>query len=300
MRLEVPADLAGERVDKVVAVAGDVSRAVARALVEAGGVTCDDRVVAPTHRVAEGEVVSFEPPEPAPVLEPEHVNFEVVFEDQHLLVVDKPPGVVTHPGGGRRSGTLASGLLHRYPDLEGVGEPGRWGIVHRLDRETSGLLLVARTAESHRTLSRALKRRNVHRTYLALIEGTLDLPRGTIEAPISSDPRRPTRRAVSAEGRPAVTHYRKLRDWPVAGVTLLEVTLETGRTHQIRVHLASIDHPVVGDRTYGRPGRVSSPRVFLHAAKLGFTHPVTGEEIEVESPLPDDLAAVIADLEASC
>jgi 23S rRNA pseudouridine1911/1915/1917 synthase len=220
----------------------------------------------------------------------EDVPFEVRWEDAHVLVVDKPAGIVVHPGAGRKTGTLASGLLHRYPELEGIGQEGRWGIVHRLDQGTSGLLLVARTAASFEFLTVEMAARRIHRSYLALVHGVPAMPTGTIDAPIGRDPVHPTRKKVVPDGRSARTHYRVRESFGSA--SLLEVDLETGRTHQIRVHLATIGHPVVGDRSYTRradPVRVK--RIFLHAARIVFNHPVTGAETIVESPLPPDLVA---------
>jgi 23S rRNA pseudouridine1911/1915/1917 synthase len=292
-RYTVPVDLAGERADKIVAVLGGVSRAGARRLVDDGAVMVEGTPVTARERLAAGTVLVFGAPPRPEGLMPEPVEFTVRYEDAHLAVVDKPAGIVTHPGSARRGGSLAAGLLHRYPRIVGVGEEGRWGIVHRLDRDTSGLLVIALTAETYDALAAAMAERRIHRRYLALVDGLFDAPRGTIEAPIGSDPARPTRRIVTARGKPARTHYRRLDTWGDTRVSLLGVELETGRTHQIRVHLASIDRPVIGDRWYGRPARIDAPRVFLHAARLEFVHPVTGENIEVESPLPADLQTVL-------
>ena len=295
-RRTVPPELDGERTDKIVAVLAGCSRAEARALVDEGGVTAGDRVAGARDRLSAGTSIEFEPPaKPGPRLRAEPVEFRLVHDDEWLLVVDKPAGLVVHPGAGRRGPTLAGGLLHRFPELEGVGEPDRWGIVHRLDRETSGLLVVARTSEAHRALTRMIRRHEVEREYLALVAGTFDLPRGTVDAPIAADPSRPTRRIVAAEGRPSVTHYAVEEGW--SDVTLLRVTLDTGRTHQIRVHLAAIDHPVVGDRVYGRPWSVDAPRLFLHARRLAFVHPGSGNRVEFQSPLPSDLQEVVDSLE---
>lgn len=293
--VSVTAELAGERADRALAALAGISRSAARTLIDAGHVTVAGAVAVPKTRVAPGDVIEF--PEDAGFveLEPEQVAFDVAYSDEVMIVVDKPAGVVVHPGAGRRTGTLAAGLLYRFPELEGVGERDRWGIVHRLDRDTSGLMLVARTGQAHERLSRALARRSIERVYLALVIGTMEMPNGTIDAPIGTDPADPRKRKVILGGRAARTHYRvigRFRD-----VTLLEVRLESGRTHQIRVHLASIGHPVVGDPWYGRPWRVESPRVFLHATRLTVEHPTTGESMTFDSPLPADLAAVIAGLE---
>ncbi|HSJ27440.1 MAG TPA: RluA family pseudouridine synthase [Acidimicrobiia bacterium] len=292
----VPEELDGERIDRVVAVLGEMSRSEARVRCDDGEVTVDGEVAAAKSRVAAGATVTFPPTVPPEQLAAEPVDFGVVYEDEDLLVVDKPAGLTVHPGAGRTSGTLAGGLMARYPELVGVGEAGRWGLVHRLDRETSGVLLVARTPEAHRSLTDALRRREIGRRYLALVQGTFDLPRGTVDAPIGRDPHRPRRRALVPEGRHAVTHYRMVEQWPGVGVALVSVELETGRTHQIRVHLAGIGHSVIGDRLYGRRDPITVPRLFLHAESLHFVHPRSGEEMTVESPLPPDLVRVLTDL----
>lgn len=292
MRVEVPGDLDGRRVDLVVARLSGLSRSRARELVDAGGVTVDGNVVAARERVAAGAVVDFEPPEPEAGLAPEDVPFAVRYEDDHVAVVDKPPGIVTHPGAGNRRGTLAAGILNRWPRVRGVGAEDRWGIVHRLDRDTSGLLVVGLDEEAYAGLREAMRRRSIERSYLALVAGAPPMPTGTIEAPIGRDPGRPTRMRVDPEGRPARTHYRITSRYD--GATLLDVRLETGRTHQVRVHLASIGLPVVGDPVYG--SGAGAPRVFLHASALRFDHPVTGVRLEVASELPDDLSDVLAGL----
>lgn len=294
----VPEDLDGERVDRIVAVLGDMSRSAARALVEAGEVAVDGTsVTSPRLRLNEGRSVTFPDALPLPEMEPEPVEFGIAHEDSDLLVVDKPAGLVVHPGAGQREGTLAAGILHRHPEVEGVGDPGRWGLVHRLDRDTSGLMVVALTEAAYSDLRQQVASRSIQREYLALVDGSFPVPTGTIDAPISRDPARPTRRRVDPEGRPARTHYEVEQGFPEARMTLLRVRLETGRTHQIRVHLAAIDHPLAGDRVY-RPGpdRVPTPRVFLHACRLAFTHPVSGEPLAFESPLPDHLAQALEGL----
>ncbi len=295
-RHAVPVFLDGERADKVVAVLGGVSRAIARQIVDQGGVRVDGEPITPRRRLSSGDTIEFELPDIAELLSAEDVDFTARYEDEHLVVVDKPAGLVVHPGAGRTVGTLASGLLHRYPEIRGVGEDPRWGIVHRLDKDTSGLLVVARTQTAHKALSKMIAAHEVERGYKALVDGIFDAPRGTIDAPIGPDPAKPTRRVVTPFGRPARTHYRRVQEWDTEAVTLLDVQLETGRTHQIRVHLAAIGHPVIGDRWYGKPARVDSPRVFLHAARLAFDHPITGTRVEVESPLPADLRAVLGGL----
>ncbi|MDH3306143.1 MAG: RluA family pseudouridine synthase [Acidimicrobiia bacterium] len=292
---EVPDSLAGERTDKAVAALAGVSRAVARDMVDRGSVTLDGAPAVPSQRVRAGSRLTWPRHAPEYRMMPDAtVPFGVVYEDADLAVISKPAGVVVHRGAGNTTRTLVHGLLARWPHIEGVGEAGRWGIVHRLDRDTSGALVVALTARAHTALTAQIAARAVHRVYTALAAGRFDMATGTIDAPIGRDPVAATRMTVQPEGRPARTHYRRVAEWADPVVTLLEVTLDTGRTHQIRVHLAAIGHAVVGDTTY-RPGPdpVTSPRIFLHAAALGFDHPITGARIEVEVPLPDDLAGVV-------
>ncbi|MFP3913345.1 MAG: RluA family pseudouridine synthase [Actinomycetota bacterium] len=293
----VPEHLEGERLDRAVAVLGEMSRAAARRLVEDEQVEVDGRTLPPRTRLTAGQIVSFPPEEEAVELRPEPVELEVVSEDHHFLVVEKPPGLVVHPGAGQREGTLAAGILHRYPRVEGVGQEGRWGLVHRLDRDTSGLMVVALSEEGYGSLRGQVSARTMEREYLALVDGMFPVPTGTVDAPVSRDPARPTRFRVDPAGRPARTHYALEREYPAAGVSLIRARLETGRTHQIRVHLGAIDHPLAGDSLY-RPGpdRVEVPRLFLHACRLAFDHPTTGERQEFQSPLPDDLAAALEHL----
>jgi 23S rRNA pseudouridine1911/1915/1917 synthase len=224
------------------------------------------------------------------------VVFTVVHEDEQIIVIDKPAGLVVHPGAGNLDGTLVNGLLARYPEIAGVGEMHRPGIVHRLDVGTSGLMVVARTELAYHSLVDALASREVGRVYRALVWGHLDNPVGVIDAPIGRDHRDPMRMSVVVDGKPARTRYRVLT--PVrtpAAVSTLECRLETGRTHQIRVHLSAIGHPVVGDGQYGGiRSAIDSPRPFLHAAGLELVHPATRESLHFASPLPADLAAVEA------
>lgn len=303
VREVVPAAMAGERVDRIVAMVTGVSRAAAVALIDAGAVLVSG---APVHtrstRLVAGDEVEVDLPEvvEAQRLVPEPtVEVPVVYADEHLLVVDKPAGLVVHPGAGQRTGTLVHGLLAQYPELVGVGtDSARPGIVHRLDKGTSGLLLVARTSAAYEALVAALGERAVHRRYRALVWGALDAPRGLIDAPIGRSAREPTLMAVDERGKQARTRYEVQRTFvDPAVVTELACTLETGRTHQIRVHLRSIGHPVVGDARYGG-ARQSLPfgRPFLHAEVLELAHPVTTAPLSFRSPLPDDLATVLASL----
>jgi len=232
--------------------------------------------------------------EPEP-LAPEDVPLEVVREDEHLLIVDKPAGVVVHPSGGQTTGTLVHGLLSR--GIAG-GEESRPGIVHRLDRDTSGLLVVTRSEEAHRAMQGLVRRRELEREYAALVRGDPRSRSGRIEPPIGRDRHDATRHSIdSATPRDAVTHFEVER---VLGKrALLRIRLETGRTHQIRVHLEAIGLPVSGDRVYGVPGDLGLERQFLHASRLAFDHPLTGERLDVTSPLPPDLAAALSRAEAA-
>jgi 23S rRNA pseudouridine1911/1915/1917 synthase len=287
----VPPDGAG-RLDRFLAGLEDVgSRAAAERLLADGGVTVDGEPRPKSHRLEGGEEVAFVPPDRRrSELEPEDVPLRIAWEDEHLLVVDKPAGVVVHPSAGHRGGTLVHGLLAH--SIAGGEEPERPGIVHRLDRDTSGLLVVARSDEVHRRLQAALRRREITREYLALVRGRPPSRRGRIEAAIGRDRHDATRISLDTDTpREAVTEFELvelMRDH-----ALLRVRLETGRTHQIRVHLAAVDLPVSGDPVYGVAGDLGLERQFLHAARLAFDHPVTGERVEVESPLPEDLAAAL-------
>ena len=286
----VTAELAGIRLDRTLAKLAGLSRAQTRQLIEDGEVIVSGKQASRTTTLHSGDIIEYPPPPPEESFIPEPVPFSVAATLDEVLVVDKPAGLVVHPGAGNKRGTLAHGLAHRYPELAELGPDHRWGLVHRLDRDTSGLLLVARTAEMHEYLQRELEKRRVGRTYRALAAGRMAAATGTIEAPIGRDPLRPTRMAIVREGRPARTHYRRLTQWD--DVTLVEIELETGRTHQIRVHFASIGHALVGDAAYAdAPVAAGDPgRVWLHAIRLRFRLP-DGEEHTVESPLSEDLEA---------
>ncbi len=291
-RLLVPPGAAGERLDRFLAQLPEVgSRAVAERLLGGGAVLVDGRSRAKSYKLEGGEQVEFEPPAaPTSTLEPEAMDLVVPYEDKHLLVVDKPAGIVVHPARGHSRGTLVHGLLAL--DAEGGDEPDRPGIVHRLDRDTSGLLVVARSAEAHRRLQDLVRGREVTREYVALVAGRPQSRGGTIEAPIGRDRYDPLRHSLDTDTpRDAVTHFEV--EELLSSHTLLRVTLETGRTHQIRVHLAAIDLPVSGDPLYGRPGDLGLDRQFLHARRLAFAHPMTGETVDVSSPLPDELVRAL-------
>lgn len=299
---EIPAALGGERLDRIVSLVTDCSRSDAAVLVATGGALIDGEVhLIGKIRVREGQIVRVDPSF-LPVTEPPAadatVEFTLVHADEHLIIIDKPAGLVVHPGAGNPDGTLVNGLLARFPEIAGVGETHRPGIVHRLDVGTSGLLAVARTQRAYHALVDALASRDVGRVYRTLVWGHLANPVGVVDAPIGRDHRDAMRMAVVVDGKAARTRYRVLQEYRrPTEASSLECRLETGRTHQIRVHLAAIGHPVVGDGTYGgiRSG-IMPARPFLHAAALELLHPVTGEDLTFSSPMPTDLADVEAAL----
>ncbi len=295
-----------ERLDRYLAAHLDVSRSRLEQLITSGQVTVNGRVEKKRYQAKSGDTirVAVPPPEPSSAL-PEAIPLDIVYEDEDLLVVNKPAGLVVHPAPGHRSGTLVNALLHQVSDLSGIGGVLRPGIVHRLDRDTSGLMIVAKNDDAHRRLSAALKQRRIRRRYLVAAWGHLAEDAMTVDAPIGRHPGERKRMAVVEEGRRAVTHFRRLQRWRAAD--LLTAELETGRTHQIRVHLLQLGHPVVGDAVYGvgRERGFSGPergwaaslarrttRQFLHAAYLDFAHPRTGAELAFEAPLPPDLQSV--------
>jgi 23S rRNA pseudouridine1911/1915/1917 synthase len=294
IEIELPPDAGGERLDVLLAEPLG-SRSRAQRLIVDGRVLVDGATVRKNHRVGGGEhVVVDEIPDPgeAPAAGAPVAPFGIAYEDEHLIVVDKPAGVVVHPARGHREGTLAQALLGR---AAGGEDAWRAGIVHRLDRNTSGLLVVAKDDAVHRALKAALAAREMQREYLALVEGRPPARSGTIEAPIGRDRRQRMLMSVDADAnapKAAITHFEIER--ALAQSTLLRVRLQTGRTHQIRVHMRAIGHPVCGDREYGRAGLYGLRRQFLHATRLAFSHPVTGEPVDVGSPLPGDLEAALA------
>ena len=292
---DVHHSLEGERVDRAIALLTGWSRADVGRLVGDGVVLVDGATVAKSHRLRSGEHVEVrgEPEPPGPPA-PEPIDLGIRYEDDDVLVVAKPAGLVVHPSAGHPSGTLVNGLVARYPEIADVGDPGRPGIVHRLDRDTSGLLVVARSRRAHESLTTMIAAHEIDRRYVALVWGRFQEARGSVDAPVGRSTRRRTRMAVRDGGRSAVTHYEVEEQFDAT--SRLECRLETGRTHQIRVHLAAIEHPVVGDAAYGG-ARESIPldRPFLHAVELAFAHPVTGEPVRVREPLPATLERVLAD-----
>ncbi len=290
-RLRVPEAAAGLRLDRFLASLPDVaSRAAAEQLLRGGSVRVEGLARTKSHRLEGGEEVVYEPLVEEPRSpEPEPPGLTIAYADEHLLVVDKPAGLVVHPGAGRRTGTLVQALAGRIAGGDDVERPG---IVHRLDRDTSGLLVVARSPEAHRRLQALVRRRALERGYAALVVGRPRSRAGRIEAPLGRDRSDPTRFSLDTDTpRPAITHFTLVE--LLRRHALLAVRLETGRTHQIRVHLAAVDLPVAGDVLYGRARELGLERQFLHASRLAFPHPFTGERLETSSPLPPDLEAAL-------
>jgi len=295
---QLTADHAGERLDAFLArCLPELSRTHLKRLIESGFVTIDGRVPKASEKTQAGLEVTVKVPPPEELsLEPEAIPLTIVYQDGDLIVVDKPAGLTVHPAPGHPSGTLVNALLAACPDLQGISGTLRPGIVHRLDKDTSGLLVVAKNDRAMRSLQSQLTERSVHKTYLALVHGVPKPREGQIEAPIGRSTRNRKKMAVVDNGRESTTRYRVREELP-GGLALLEVEPVTGRTHQIRVHLAAIGHPVFGDPLYGRTSELLG-RQFLHAWKLAFRMPVGGREVEFESPLPPDLRVVLERLRA--
>ncbi len=297
--LELTADRGGERLDTFIARrCPELSRSHARRLIDEGLVSVNGRKVKPSERVAAGLSVSVTIPPPETItLVPEAIPLTIIYQDGDIIVLDKPAGLTVHPASGHPSGTLVNALLAACPDLRGIAGTLRPGIVHRLDKDTSGLMVVAKNDRAQRALQRQLKDRDVRKTYLALVRGVPAPREGTIAAPIGRHPKNRKKMAVVADGREATTRYRVREEIAGGQYSLLEVEPVTGRTHQIRVHLAAVGHPVVGDATYGRPSAAVG-RQFLHAHKLAFGMPLGGRTVEFESPLPADLREALSQLRA--
>jgi 23S rRNA pseudouridine1911/1915/1917 synthase len=285
----------GKRLDQVIRDRlPDVSRTQGQRLIEAAQVTVDGRPRKPAYRVAAGElvIVNLPPKEPQVAVRPQPIPLDIIYEDEHLLVVNKPAGMVVHPAPGHPDGTLVNALLAHCPLIAEAGRRERAGIVHRLDKDTSGVLVVAKHENTLQALHEQFRNRDVEKTYLALVRGRVQPPEGIIEVPIGRDPRDRQRMTALPEGKYARTRYSVVR--PFRKHTLLEAHPYTGRTHQVRVHLSWLGYPVVGDSRYGsRHSRVLEGRHFLHAHRLVFTHPATGEEMVFEAPLPAELDDVL-------
>jgi 23S rRNA pseudouridine1911/1915/1917 synthase len=319
-RFQVGEPSAGSRLDLFLATAcSDLSRSRIQKLIEEGAARLGGQAVKRSHVVRAGDTVELDVPEPEPVaIEPEAIPISVLYEDADLLAIDKPPGLVVHPSPGHSSGTLVNALLHHVKDLGGVGGELRPGIVHRLDRDTSGVLLVAKTDRAHASLSRQMKKRSMRKEYLALSAGVPKVRKGEVSFAIGRDPGdRKRMKAFRASPEPpagareARTLYEIEREWFPLGLTLLRCRLVTGRTHQIRVHLAAAGLPVVGDPVYGRPryDRVKDaalrkalqdfPRQALHAERIAFRHPATNEPLEIVAPVPGDLRRLLEEIDRS-
>ncbi len=303
--VDVTEAVVGQRIDRVVSLLLEVSRSVATDLIAGGEVLLDGVVPSkPSVRLEAGQSMVMPEHVVAQAIEADPtVTLAIRFVDDHVIVVDKPAGLVVHPGAGVHSGTLAQGILAQFPEVVEVGEPARPGIVHRLDRGTSGLLVVARSARSYESLTGQLRSRTVAREYRALVYGLPAANEGIIDAPIGRSLRHPTRQTVRADGKAARTAYTVLERFEAADVAFVSFQLETGRTHQIRVHSDAVGHPLVGDDRYGAirsPHTVirSATRPFLHAVSLGFEHPDSGEWMEFESPLPADLSELLSAVRA--
>lgn len=297
---------AARRLDIFVAeMVPDITRSQAQALIKEGRVRVNGRPVKAGQKLKEGERVEVEVPvKPLPQAAPEKIPIEIIYEDSDVIVVNKPAGLAVHPGAGRPSGTLVNAVLAHTKEISSIGGPLRPGVVHRLDKDTTGVLVMARNDRSHINLAKQFKDHTSRRRYVALVWGSIKKDEGTIDYALGRDTVHRKRISIRARSkRKAITHYRVLKRYP--HTTLIELTLETGRTHQIRVHLAAINHPVVGDQTYGKRAAPSAlpkhiidgfkqiKRQCLHAMTLGFTHPATGEQMEFSAPMPPDMEGLI-------
>ena len=293
--MEVVVSEAGARLDKALADLTELSRAVANEQIKAGQILVNGQVKKAKYKVAEGDVLSYEIPEPE-VLEyvAEDIPLDIVYEDEDVAVVNKPQGMVVHPSLGHTSGTLVNALIYHVKDLSSINGVVRPGIVHRIDKDTSGLLMIAKNDEAHVTLSDELKDKKSLRKYWAIVHGNLPNDRGVIEAPIGRSEKDRKKQAVTAKGKAAVTRFQVLERF--GDYTLVELQLETGRTHQIRVHMAYIGHPVAGDPVYGPRKTLKGEGQFLHARTLGFTHPKTGETMEFSVDVPKVFEETLQDL----
>lgn len=299
---EVPAALAGERIDRAVSMIAGVARSEANRLISSGDVKVNGISPSkPSERVEEGAMLMITVRHTDDEIPANStIDFGVVFSDDDVIVIDKPPHLIVHPGSGTENDTLVNGLLHRYPEIALVGQKDRPGIVHRLDKGTSGLLMVARSEVSYEHLVGQLAARSVTRRYVALVSGLVESEQGLIDAPLGRSPRDATLRAVVTGGKPARTRYVVQQRFKASGFSLVDCQLETGRTHQIRAHMKAIDHPIAGDFRYGGESvQTDLDRPFLHAATLEFDHPVSGQPLSFESDLPEDLVKTLSQLSSA-
>ena len=272
----------------------NIQRSIRAGLISINGIT----TTRSSTKVISGQIIRVKPPKDylAPAITPSELSLNIVFEDDDIAIIDKPSGMVVHSGAGHLTDTMANAAVTRWPKISSVGDTDRPGIVHRLDRDTSGLLIIALNPTAYNNLTLMIKKHEIERIYTALVHGHPKSSTGTIDAPIGRDPHHRTRQAVNAGGRPALTHYEVIRE--IGQFSFIKVRLETGRMHQIRVHMTAIGHPIVGDQTYGKRQSIANlSRQFLHASKLIFNHPISYEKISVTSRLPDDLQSAISLME---
>ncbi len=291
-------EIAGERIDKALStLAADWSRSqIANWITDGGVIKVNGEDVKPKYKVRKGDVIEIDVPEPEPLeVIPEDLDLDIVYEDEDVLVVNKPKGMVVHPAPGHTTGTLVNGLMHHCKDLSGINGVLRPGIVHRIDMDTSGLLMVAKNDNAHQSLVEQLVNKTVTRKYTALVHGHIAHDKGTIDAPIGRDPKDRQKQAIVDKGKHAVTHFH-VKERFGGLYTLVECTLETGRTHQIRVHMNYIGYPLVGDPKYGPKKTIDFGGQVLHAGILGFVHPTTKEYLEFEAPIPNDFVELLEDL----
>ena len=285
MEVRIEASVAGQRLDKAVAELTDLSRSLANEQIKDGQILVNGQAKKAKYAVKEGDVITYELPEPEVVeYVPEDILLEIVYQDEDVAVVNKPQGMVVHPSAGHTSGTLVNALMYHIKDLSGINGVLRPGIVHRIDKDTSGLLMIAKNDQAHVALADELKDKKSLRKYWAIVHGNLPNDRGVIEAPIGRSEKDRKKQAVTAKGKPALTRFQVLERF--GDYTLVELQLGTGRTHQIRVHMAYIGHPVAGDEVYGPRKTLKGHGQFLHARTLGFTHPRTGEVLEFTAEAP--------------
>ena len=295
MEVRIEASVAGQRLDKAVAELTDLSRSLANEQIKDGQILVNEQAKKAKYAVKEGDVITYELPEPEVVeYVPEDIPLEIVYQDEDVAVVNKPQGMVVHPSAGHTSGTLVNALMYHIKDLSGINGVLRPGIVHRIDKDTSGLLMIAKNDQTHVALADELKDKKSLRKYWAIVHGNLPNDRGVIEAPIGRSDKDRKKQAVTAKGKPALTRFQVLERF--GDYSLVELQLETGRTHQIRVHMAYIGHPVAGDEVYGPRKTLKGHGQFLHARTLGFTHPRTGEVLEFTAEAPAIFQETLAKL----